>query len=268
MPIVESWIARMETLTGAPRSVLVATAVLAAGWMLALLARFAVGRIVQRLTKSRHDRDGEEGLAAAIQRHRTDRIFAKATYWFVLLLTVMAATELLGLPVVTSWLGAAATYLPRVFVAFLVGLAGIVFGSLGRQAITRALPASDVLAPERVGRLAQIAIVGVSFLVALQQLGIDLGFVTTMVAIALMGLLGAGALAFGLGGRETVANILGAHYARDLYQPGQTIRVGELEGQIVRVTATTVVLETKGGQAAIPGSVFSRASTMRVAHGE
>ncbi len=263
MQALQSWIDGAEDLTGVSRQLLIAMAIVLVGWLLALAARFLVGRVVRSWTLSAA-RQGEDDLANVVARHRTDRIFARATFWVVLLVALMAATEIVGLATVSSWLGAVATYLPRVFAAILIGLAGVVFGSLARVALAKALPSSNIVDPERLGGFARLAIIGVSVLVAVQQLGIDMGFVTTLLAIVLTALLGAGALAFGLGGKVTVANILGTHYARELYHVGQTVRVGEVEGQLVRVTATTVVLDTTEGQAAVPGSTFAQTASLRI----
>jgi hypothetical protein len=263
MQALESWIVGVEALTGMPRQLLVATAILLGGWLLALVARAIVGQIVLRWTRAATE-DGQDALADAVARHRTDRVFARATYWLVILIALMGATEVVGLATVSSWLATVAIYLPRVFAAFIIGIAGVVFGSLARVALAKALPISELVDPERIGRVVRLLIIGVSVLVAVQQLGVDVGFVTTLLAIMITALLGAGALAFGLGGKATVANILGTHYARELYHVGQTVRVGDVEGQLVRVTATTVVLDTPDGQAAVPGSAFSDSATLRV----
>jgi small-conductance mechanosensitive channel len=76
-------------------------------------------------------------------------------------------------------------------------------------------------------------------------------------AIVVGSVLGGAALAFGLGGRDWVANVLSAHYVERLYQTGQTIRVRDIEGRIVRITETAVILECAEGEVALPASEFS-----------
>ncbi|MET0386876.1 MAG: mechanosensitive ion channel domain-containing protein, partial [Polyangiales bacterium] len=140
-----------------------------------------------------------------------------------------------------------------------------VAGLLGRGALARALPSTDHIDPERLGGVVQILVVGVSVLVAVQQLGIDVGFLTTVVTIALVGFFAASALAFGFGGRATVANILAGHYVRELYEVGNTVRIQGLEGRIVRMTATAVILSTHEGETAVPTHLFVEALSTRVA---
>jgi small-conductance mechanosensitive channel len=50
------------------------------------------------------------------------------------------------------------------------------------------------------------------------------------------------ALALGLGTRDVAGNIVAGVYARDLYQPGVTIRCGDLSGEILEVGSTSVVI--------------------------
>ena len=54
-------------------------------------------------------------------------------------------------------------------------------------------------------------------------------------------------LAMGLGSREIAGQILAGIYVRELYQVGQQVRVGEVEGQIEEIgTVKTTVLTDDG----------------------
>ena len=50
------------------------------------------------------------------------------------------------------------------------------------------------------------------------------------------------ALALGLGTRDVAGNIIAGVYARDLYEPGVTIRFGDVSGTVLQVTSTSVVV--------------------------
>jgi small-conductance mechanosensitive channel len=69
--------------------------------------------------------------------------------------------------------------------------------------------------------------------------------------------LGAAALAFGLGARDVVADILAMHYVNKAYQVGQVIRIASQEGRILRTTRTSVLLESAEGELSIPGRHFA-----------
>jgi hypothetical protein len=259
------WIEAAESMTGLPRNALFATLVLAVGWLLALLARALVARFVRQVERllagrSAGDEPGEEPT-----RHGVDQLLGRGAFWIVALLTLMIASERLGLPLASTWSGVVAAYLPRVFMGVVIVFTGIVAGALSRGAIARALPASDHVDPERLGGVVQMLVVGVTVLVAVQQLGIDVGFLTNVLTIALIGFFAATALAFGFGGRTTVANILAGHYVRELYEIGHTVRIQGLEGRIVRMTPTALVLSSDEGETAVPFQLFVDSLSTRVA---
>jgi hypothetical protein len=81
-------------------------------------------------------------------------------------------------------------------------------------------------------------------------------------------LMGGAALAFGLGSRVVVENILASHYAKKLYQVGHVVRVGNTEGRIVRITPTAVVVQSKDGETAVPARAFLETVSTRLAREE
>jgi hypothetical protein len=261
------WIESAERMSGVPSNVLQATLWLGVGLLLAYVVRAVVGKLVRNAARLMAVRGGGERMSVTMSQHRVDAIVGRFAFWIVVLFTLMAATQELGSPVVSRWLTVVAGYLPRVFLSVVIIFIGVIAGALCRGALARALPASDIVDPQGFGGLVQGVVVGFSILIAVQQLGIDVGFIMTIVTIALIGFFAAGALAFGFGGRTTVANILASHYVRELYEVGQTIRIRDLEGRIVRMTPTAVILSTEDGETAVPALLFVEASSTRVADG-
>ena len=266
MPTLRHLIEVAERFTGLPRNAMFATLVLVAGWLFALLMRTLTARFVREVARlmSGGQRSVED-VETTLSRHRIDVLLGRGAFWIVFVLTLMFATERMGLPVITTWLGAIAAYLPRVFTFLVIIFTGVVVGSLARSALTQALPTTDNIDPARLGGVLQTLVIGVSALIAVQQLGIDVGFLTNVVTIALIGFFAASAIAFGLGGRAAVANILAGHYVRELYEVGHTVRIQGLEGRIVRMTPTAVIVSTHEGETAVPTHLFVEALSTRVA---
>lgn len=266
MDTLKQWISSAESLTGLPRHALYASLVLAAGFAFAFVTRALVARFVRQLGRLM-SRGAAVDVEDAMTRHRVDVLLGRGAFWIVVLLSLMSATQVLGLPVVTTWLGGIAAYLPRLLMGLLIVFTGVVAGALARSTLARALPVTALMDPERLGGVVQLLVVGVSLLVAVQQLGIDLGLLTTAVTIAFVGFFAATALAFGFGGRTTVANILAGHYVRELYEVGNTVRIQGLEGRIVRMTPTAVIVSTLDGETAVPTQLFVESVSTRVATG-
>jgi hypothetical protein len=248
--------------TGLPRSALLSIVILVVG----LLVAVVFDRAGRKLTRQAAGLLAGMGrsIAPAFDTTRTERIVGRTLYWLVIALAVMAATEALGLPIVTAWLSGIASYVPRIAVAMLIWGLGLIAGRAVRHVVAGAASSARMPAARRLGRLVEIAIwVGTS-LVAVEQLGIEISFLKSTLMVALAALLGGAAIAFGLGGQRVAANILSAHYVQKLYQVGQTIRLDGIEGRIARITETAVILESEEGEVAIPASSITDGRSLLV----
>jgi hypothetical protein len=79
-------------------------------------------------------------------------------------------------------------------------------------------------------------------------------------------LAGAG-LAFGLGARTAVSNIISSHYVAQAYRVGQTVRVAGLEGKLLETTPTAVFLAGPEGRVMVPAKAFSEHASVLVTDG-
>jgi len=118
---------------------------------------------------------------------------------------------------------------------------------------------SDIL-----GRLGQILVLLVVFSVAAGQVGIDTTLLVALVAILFGVMFGAVALAFSLGAKTMIANLLAAQSIAQIYSAGDNIRIGDFEGKVLRITRTSLVLETREGQTLVPARRFSEVESVKI----
>ncbi len=111
-------------------------------------------------------------------------------------------------------------------------------------------------------------IVLVMAIVAIDELGIESTILTVTVATFFAATFGAAAVAFGLGARSSVSNILASRYVRKAYGVGDFVRVGEFEGKITEITDTAVMLESGEGRVMVPAQRFNDESSLLVKRGE
>jgi hypothetical protein len=241
-----------------------AAALLAFGWVLAAVLRLVASRLVQavgRLVPRRVLRRGLPQLG--IERQVSDLI-GLVVFWVVLLFFAAAAADALGVGVLSASLAGLGFYLPRLAGAILIGVFGLVIGNLAREAVAAASPAPFATT---AGRLARTAILILSGLIAVAELGIDITLLTAVLSVTLLAVLGAFALAFGLGARTAVSNIIGAHYLRQTFEIGQHVRVGDIEGTISSITTTALVVRVPDGELVIPAKQFSESVSVLLASG-
>jgi small-conductance mechanosensitive channel len=207
--------------------------------------------------------------AAPAEHLRVEKAAASATgrivFWVVFFLFLAAATSVVGSSVVDNWLDALALYLPRVLGAAAVLLLGVVSGHILRVVVLSAGTRAGRAYARPLAKTAQAAVVLVAAVVAIEGLGIETTFLVVLTAVGLAAVLGAVALAFGLGARDTVGDLVACHYLSRSYRVGHVIRVGTLEGRIVDILPTAVVLHTDAGRARVPARRFADEVTVLVA---
>lgn len=248
--------AALPTLLGAVILLLV-------GWLLAVLLKNLSRRLADRGLRLLARR---KTMRARIQQSSAFQAFprtlSQVVFWLVFLFFLTAAIEVLGLDAISEVLGEAATYLPRVLGALLIFGAALWLSELARTMVARGMARSMIGRAELVGRLSQVATITVGLILAVDQLGVN----STVLVVVLVALFactfGAGALAFGLGARDTVGNIIGMHYFSTAYRTDDRIRIDGIEGRVVAKSTTSVTLETEEGLVTIPGSLFSTNKTI------
>jgi len=202
-----------------------------------------------------------------LQAQRVERfvsIAARILYWLVLFVFLASATEVLGLPVITTWLKGIAGYLPTILVGLLILGAGLAGSVAAREVVTAASASMGIGHSALLGRAVQNAVLLATLLIVLEQLGVSMAFVMNLILLFAGALFLGGALTFSLGAREVVSNILAGYYVQRDYDVGDRLRIGEMEGKVVEITPVAVVLETQAGLARIPSRHFNEKACVRI----
>jgi len=240
----------------APR-VALTLCILIVGWLVASVCRTACAAAIERASSFAQKRF--KALPGPISRipWTLCRIIPSILYALLFLLTLSIAAEALAMPLLTSWLNKITSFLPQAIVAALLVVAGFIGGSWLRSIAEEAMIDSRLPHARVVGNSIHVMTAVVSVVVGADLLGIDLSFVTTTFYIALAACSLTAGLAFALGCRATVANIVACFSLSSEYKPGARVRVGKDEGKIVRITGGYVQIETAQGLVALPGARFA-----------
>ena len=175
-------------------------------------------------------------------------LIGKVVYWFVLLIFLVSAAESLGLERVSATLDMLALYVPKVFGAALVLLAGVLLAQLLSGLVRGAAEGVGLDYANGLARMAQGLVIIISISVAIGQLEVKTELLNYVIAIVLITVGLAVALALGLGSRELVSQILAGIYVRELYEVGQKIRLPDMEGQIEEIGTVKTLLLTDDGE--------------------
>jgi hypothetical protein len=159
----------------------------------------------------------------------------------------------LKIPALTTFVSAIYSYLPNVIAAVIIFvIAGAIAGAV---AALVAKTMGDTPTGKLVGSIAPLLIMAIATFMILNQLQIAPAIVTITYAV-LLGSLGLGmALAFGLGGRETAAQLVSGAYDKGQEQKGQVKRDMELGKQRGQQQAEQAKENVQGDGQVPPGSV-------------
>lgn len=192
-------------------NLVVALVILVIGWLIGALLGRAVWQVLKSLKIDEALR--RAGLETFLHRGgiRLDSgaFLGALVKWFVIVVFLVAALDVLGLSQVNLFLQEVVLgYLPRVLAAALVLLVGGVVGDIAGRVVVTAGKTAGVHSAHFAGAISKWAVWVFAILVALSQLGIATAFSQTLftgVVIAISLALG---LSFGLGGQEAAGRFI------------------------------------------------------------
>lgn len=202
-----------------------AIAIIIAGWLLAKTARFALVKALRAINFNvLTERAGlDEFLKQGGIRTDTTDIFGVLVYWLIVLAALVVAFNTMGMNYVTDLLRQVVSFVPRLMIALVI----LAFGSYFARFIAGAVMAYcrniGIQDGDILGRLAQYAILAFVVLIALEQMQIGGDIVRHAFLIVLAGLVLALALAFGIGGQAWAAEILERWWPRRPRDPGRDL---------------------------------------------
>ena len=210
------------------------------------LVRAGLDRLAERTGAS--ELLGRGGLGSSLSA-----LVATAVRLTIIVVASFAALTLLGLAFLSDSLNQGILFIPRLLTALALVLIGVVVGALVRAWLDRTSAQLDF--PIAIGPVAQVLVVVIFGLCAAAQAGVSVAPLI-VVALVVMGAIAVTlALAFGLGAREIARSLTSARYARADFEVGQTIRIGDVRGEILRIDAAAVTLSAGDETIRIPNNV-------------
>ena len=206
----------LDSLIGFIPNVIGFLIILGIGYLIARIVKTVVAKLLEKVGVDRalhHSQAGEYVERISPGAHPS-RLIGAIAFWFIFIYAIAAAVGALKIPALTNFMANVQNYLPNVVAAVLIFVIGAALaGAVGGFA-------DRLMGDTSTGRVARALgpglILAIVVFMVLTQLRIAPTIVTATY-IALIGMLAlAGALAFGLGGRELAADML-----RDAYRSGR-----------------------------------------------
>lgn len=238
--MVASFAGAMALIVAAIPKILAFALILLIGWFLATLVEKVVAGILRTVHFNNLAR--RSGFADFVQRLgiETDAsgFIGEVAKWFVRLIALVVAFDALGLPAVSDVLRQLLLWLPNLVVAVVM----LVIGGLAANALANLVRASTSKAgfsnPNAIAKVAQVAVWAFAIVVAVNQLGIAQTLVNTLFMAVVGAMALAAGLAFGLGGRDTAAEIVRNVYQRSRENAPKIARAANEAGDLAEDEAS------------------------------
>lgn len=184
--------------------------ILIIGWIIADLIAWAIDRLLRvvRLPDLFKSAKVEDLVKSTGTQLDTTGLVSALIKWVLLVVTFIAAANVLKLDTIQHFLDSVLNYLPNVIAAGAILLMGAIFAHFMAAVVKGAISAAKLKFVELVGNTTKYAILVFAFLAALNQLGIAAPFLQTLFMGFVAFLAIAGGLAFGLGGQKVASEWL------------------------------------------------------------
>ena len=239
-------------------------AVLLVGWLLARIVRGAARRAISGVNRVLERTFQRGALASTRLSPAAAGVLCEVLFWAVIFLSAAVAARVANLPAVSGWLNQIASWMPN----FLIGIVIIVFGyfisAVASEQVSASARSAKVGQSALIGRFAQGGIFITALIIGLDQIGVDVTFLVALFAVSIGAIFVGFSIAFGLGSRDYVSNLIGARTARQKIKPGSTVRIGEIEGEVLEITQTQIALDTADGRTLVPARLTDESAILIV----
>jgi small-conductance mechanosensitive channel len=180
------------------------------------------------------------------------RFLGKVVWLCGLVVTLAIIAEMLGLPGIAAATGAIVAFAPKAFAGGAIIVAGIFIGDVLRNVVSRiSRGTGDPQSPNIMATVVYYAVMTLSIIMAIDQIGIKTALIDALVRLAFGGILLALAIGFGFGSRAIFQNLLARQYYEPLIRLGDSIELDGKTGVVVRFSRVALVIRYADGQECI-----------------
>ena len=256
-PDLNDWVAETAAaIFSTLPSILAAIAILVVGWFVARLSQGLARRLSQGINRIMERVFRTGSLASARLSSPMIAVVAEVSFWIVVFIAITIAMRVGGFTVISGWLNQIVVHLPNLIAGLLIiGLGYFSSDYIGRM-VDSGVGAKKAEERLLLGRLVRGFIFTTMLIIGLDQFGVEVTFLITLLTVVAGTVLVGFSIAFGLGARAHVSNLIAARTAQSVLQTGMTIRICGVEGTVLEVSPSHISLETETGQTLIPANMI------------
>jgi small-conductance mechanosensitive channel len=233
-----------------------ATVVTIIGMVIAKSVAKILGKIlalsgIDKIAEMLNEMDFVQSMNIKIQ---LSGIIAKVIYYMLLLIFIIAATDILGMPAISKLVSDIINYFPLIISASIVLMLGVLLADFIKGIVQTTCKSLGIPSGNIIANIVFYFIFINAVIVALSQANIDTGFIKNNLTVLLGAIAGAFALGYGLASKDLMSSILASFYHKDRFDLGDVITIEGVTGEIIEIDNASITLQTDGKRVVFPSS--------------
>jgi len=184
-------------------------------------------------------------------------VIAKFIYYFLVLIVLVIATDILRMPVVSNLIVDIFNFIPNLLVALILLVLGLLLASWLKNMVYTIAKSLGLPSASLIANLVFYFIFVNVLISAMVQAKINIGFFSTNITLIIAGVVFAFALAYGLASKSILANIISSYYYKNKYKIGDYIKIGKNEGEICEIDNFHIILCDDKTKIVIPLNILN-----------
>ena len=235
-------------------NVLAAIFVLIVGW---LLVKLLVGIIKKALKLANFDKIDDKLNEVEFFGHKKFNfnliiVICKFVKWTLYVILLILISDILNLRVISEEIGNLLRYLPQLFSALVIFTLGLLLANFLKKSLRSFFESMGFSGSKIIGHIVFFGLMILVSITALNQAGVDTYIITSNITLLLGGFLLAFSLAFGLGAKSIVTDLLRTFYARKTFEIDQKVIYKGTEGVVEAINDVSFIIKTPNGKLIVP----------------
>jgi len=174
-------------------------------------------------------------------------IISKIIYYFLILVFMTAASDVLGMAAISQLVVDAINLIPKFMVAMIVLIVGTLIADLLKKASQSAFESLGIPSARMIASLVFYFLMINIVISALTAAQIDTAFLSQNISLIIGGIVLAFAIGYGLASKASMSNFLASYYSKGKFDVGDTVTIDGVTGKIVEMDKSSLILVKDGG---------------------
>ncbi len=230
--------------------------------LVVFIVGYIIAKIVKKVLKSVLEKSGIDVIKEKLEdvdfisKANLELLPSKAIsstiYYFILLLVTILAVDILQISAITDLLKELMLLLPKLLVAFLVLVIGVLIAEAARKVVQSTCQSLGIPAAKVIATFVFFFVMINALMIALKKATIPTQFLTDNLTVLFAGIVFAFAIGYGLASKGIMSSFLSSYYSKSRFNIGDTISIDGAHGQIIDIDSTSLVIHGDGKKVIIP----------------